>query len=279
MLKTAWVTGASSGLGLYTAQALVREGWRVAAGARSFQGQEGEGPEGFRLPLDVTDHASIAAFCQKALAQVGTPGALVNCAGILVIGAAEDCSDQELRQVMTSIFRHGSHGARGVAADARQRRGRIVNFSSVNGLFASPFQGAYSVNAPWRALAKRWLWRSKPGHQVMLVQPGDHRGGADKYRPLAARQSPPYKAACARTAAVMARDERGGSDPARLGKKVARALNRRRMPMRLPVAMPSQRAAIVLHDILPSGLFQTCLSAYYRVNPRRGAPQEELHEL
>lgn len=282
MLKTAWVTGASSGLGLYTAQALVREGWRVAAGARSFQGQEGEGPEGFRLPLDVTDHASIAAFCQKALAQVGTPGALVNCAGILVIGAAEDCSDQELRQVMDVNFFGMAAMVRAVLPLMRANGGgRIVNFSSVNGLFASPFQGAYSaakhaVEGLSEALA---MEVKSQGIQVMLVQPGDHRGGADKYRPLAARQSPPYKAACARTAAVMARDERGGSDPARLGKKVARALNRRRMPMRLPVAMPSQRAAIVLHDILPSGLFQTCLSAYYRVNPRRGAPQEELHEL
>ena len=146
MLKTAWVTGASSGLGRYTAQALVREGWRVAAGARSFQGQEGEGPEGFRLPLDVTHHASIAAFCQKALAQVGTPGALVNCAGILVIGAAEDCSDQELRQVMDVNFFGMAAMVRAVLPLMRANgSGRIVNYSSVNGLFASPFQGAYSA--------------------------------------------------------------------------------------------------------------------------------------
>ena len=35
--KTVWVTGASSGLGLHTAAALKEDGWRVIAGARSFE--------------------------------------------------------------------------------------------------------------------------------------------------------------------------------------------------------------------------------------------------
>ena len=40
--KTAWVTGASSGLGLHTALALRDDGWRVIAGARSFEDGEAE---------------------------------------------------------------------------------------------------------------------------------------------------------------------------------------------------------------------------------------------
>ncbi len=48
----AYITGASSGLGAYTAQALADTGWTVVAGARSFTG-ETDGRM-TRLPLDVT---------------------------------------------------------------------------------------------------------------------------------------------------------------------------------------------------------------------------------
>ena len=41
--KTVWVTGASSGLGLHTAMALQADGWRVIAGARSFEDGEADG--------------------------------------------------------------------------------------------------------------------------------------------------------------------------------------------------------------------------------------------
>lgn len=63
MAETVWITGASSGLGLYTARALVAAGYNTVAGARSFRGSEGMGEQGYRLALDVTDADSIAAFC------------------------------------------------------------------------------------------------------------------------------------------------------------------------------------------------------------------------
>ena len=56
--KTVWVTGASSGLGLHTAMALQDDGWRVIAGARSFEDGEADGM--IRLKLDVTDPAGCA---------------------------------------------------------------------------------------------------------------------------------------------------------------------------------------------------------------------------
>ena len=55
--KTVWVTGASSGLGLHTAMQLQKDGWRVIAGARSFE--EGETDGMYRLKLDVTDEESV----------------------------------------------------------------------------------------------------------------------------------------------------------------------------------------------------------------------------
>ena len=87
--KTVWITGASSGLGLYTSQALRDAGWRVVAGARSFAGKPEQEEDGMiRLPLDVTDEESVTRFCERAWELSGERvDALVQCAGMLVLGS------------------------------------------------------------------------------------------------------------------------------------------------------------------------------------------------
>ena len=64
--QTVWITGASSGLGLHTAQALRKAGFRVIAGARAFESPERRADENC-LPLDVTKQESIDVFVEKAL--------------------------------------------------------------------------------------------------------------------------------------------------------------------------------------------------------------------
>lgn len=278
MAKVAWVTGASSGLGYHTARALQQRGWIVVGGARSFAQGAPDGAGFIALPLDVGDPHSIAAFCQRARQAAGEPQALVNCAAILIIGAAESYTQTELRQVMDINFFGLVAMTQACLGALRQapQGGRIVNFSSVNGLFATPFQGAYSaskhaVEGFSEALA---METAALGIQVMLVEPGDHRGGSSRCR-LQSRDGGRYAAACARVRTVIERDEAQGGDPARLGSIVAAQLDKKRMPLRLRVASPAQQMAIFLHDLLPSNLFFTLLRAYYRVMPPKRSTKEE----
>ncbi|NLD33713.1 MAG: SDR family oxidoreductase [Clostridiales bacterium] len=269
-MAVAWVTGASSGLGLHTARALCAAGWQVVGGARSLSAEEQPGL--LHLPLDVTDDGSIAAFVREATARYGAPDALVNAAGVLLIGACEDYAAQELQRVMDVNFLGMARMVRAALPLMKERgRGRIVTFSSVNGLLATPFQGAYTASKhAVEGYSEALLMEVRPhGIQVMIVEPGDHRGGQEKYRGRSAHCSAGYLAARDRAAAVIARDEAAGSDPARLGNRVARALARRRMPARLRVAKPSQHMAVILHDLLPTGLFTLLLGTYYGVSRRK----------
>ena len=99
--KTVWVTGASSGLGLHTATALKEDGWRVIAGARSFEDGEKDGIH--RLKLDVTDEESIRCFCRKAK-EIALPDALVQCAGMLVLGSCEETGVEEFHRVIDTNY-------------------------------------------------------------------------------------------------------------------------------------------------------------------------------
>jgi 3-hydroxy acid dehydrogenase / malonic semialdehyde reductase len=76
--KTAIVTGASSGIGAATVEALRREGARVVGGAR----RVGEVEADVALEVDVTDRGSCEAFVAAAVEELGGLDVLVNGAGL-----------------------------------------------------------------------------------------------------------------------------------------------------------------------------------------------------
>lgn len=261
-----WITGASSGLGRYTLEALASAGHTVVAGARSFHG----GAEGniYRLPLDVTDEESIRTFVAEAKCITGTVDALIHCAGVLVLGSCEETSADEYRRVMETNFLGMVRMNQQVLPLMRaQGDGKVVLFSSINGLLGVPFQSAYTASkhamegyAECLAMEGR-----RHGIQVCLVEPGDHRGGSDAYRAHAAAmtEQSPYAADFASATAAISRDEHGGSDPASLGRKVARMLARKRIPFRLRIASADQHLAVYLHKWLPAWLHFFVLRLYY----------------
>ena len=263
--KTAWVTGASSGLGLHTAMALRDDGWRVIAGARSFEDGEQDGM--IRLKLDVTDEESVVRFCAEA-SKTAMPDALVQCAGMLVLGSCEETSAEEFRRVIDTNYLGMVRMNRAVLPLMRkQGGGRIVLFSSINGLLGIPFQSAYTASKhAIEGYAECLQMEVRPfGIQVMLVEPGDHRSGSDKYRPHAAAMSPnsPYAEEYESSTGVIRHDEQNGSDPDALGRKIAKTLDRKAIPFRKRIASPDQHLAVYAHKLLPAKLNATILRSYY----------------
>ena len=263
--RTVWVTGASSGLGLHTAAALKEDRWRVIAGARSFEDGEADGL--YRLKLDVTDEDSVRRFCEKA-AEIGRPDALVQCAGMLVLGSCEETATEEFRRVIDTNYLGMVRVNRAVLPLMREQGGgKIVMFSAINGLLGIPFQSAYTASKhAIEGYAECLQMEAKPfGIQVMLVEPGDHRSGSDKYRPHAAAmaEASPYADEYAAATARIHHDETNGSDPDRLGRKIARTLDRKRIPFRKRIASPDQHLAVYIHRFLPAKLNAAILRKYY----------------
>jgi NAD(P)-dependent dehydrogenase (short-subunit alcohol dehydrogenase family) len=79
--KTAFLTGASSGIGKATAAALTRAGYRVIGTSRRVEPEAVA--DGIRMiPCDVTSDESVAAAVAQAHAELGQIDLLVNNAGI-----------------------------------------------------------------------------------------------------------------------------------------------------------------------------------------------------
>lgn len=270
---TVWVVGASSGLGLATANAFAAGGWLTIGGARSFGGEAERRPaeaEGFvRLPLDVTQEASCDEFARRALEISPRVDAVVCAAALIVLGSCEDTSVAELERVLnTNVLGAARMLKRALPTMRAQKHGKIIIFSSINGLLGIPFQGAYTASkhalegyAECLAMETR-----RYGVQVCLVEPGDHRGGSERTRlhANADNGASPYRAACESACAVIHRDEANGLPPERLGRLVERNASRKKMRFRLRVAKPDQHLAVWLHDLLPAWANRSLLCDYYR---------------
>lgn len=272
---TVWVLGASSGLGLTTAKAFARNGWLVVVGARSFVGpQEGQrslvGPDGIihSLALDVTEETSCRDFVQKALQISPQVDVLCYAAGLLMLGSCEETSPEEYARVMQVNF-IGMTRMVGMALPMMRAQGggKLVLFSSLNGLIGVPFQSAYTASKhAIEGYAQCLSMETKPhGIQVCVVEPGDHQGGSQSYRLHSenAAEISPYTRECRSAVATIHRDEAKGLSPDALGQKVARNASRRKMRFRLRIARLDQRAAVRLHGLLWPGAFFSILRAYY----------------
>jgi short-subunit dehydrogenase len=148
--QTAAITGGARGIGRATAQALVRQGMKVAIGdvdlAAARQTASELGPSTVALQLDVTDRASFAAFLDKAEEQLGPVDVLVNNAGIMQVGRFIDEDDLTARR-MVDINIHGVILGMKLALERMAPRdsGHIVNISSQAGKFGAPGGATYSA--------------------------------------------------------------------------------------------------------------------------------------
>lgn len=266
-----WVIGASGGLGRATAQAFAQNGWSVIAGARSFAAGTSPLGEGVTvLPLDVTNDESCTAFTEKALGMENRVDVLVCAAAQLVLGSCENTTVDELDKLLNvNVLGTVRMIQRALPLMRTQKSGKIILFSSINGLLGIPFQSAYTASKhALEGYAECLAMETEPfGIQVCLVEPGDHRGGSSHTRLHAKNETNTvYRQAYENTCAIIHHDEENGLFPDRLGRKIVRNAQRRHMRFRLRVAKPDQHLAVLLHTLLPASLNRKILCSYYRAH-------------
>lgn len=252
MTRCILITGCSSGIGHHCAHGLRQRGWRVFATARKAEDVsrlESEGLEALRLDVDSSD--SIAEAVETVLARSGGRlDALFNNAGYGQPGAVEDLSRELLRrQFETNLFGLAELTNRIIPVMRRQGHGRILQCSSVLGLSALPYRGAY-VASKYALEGITDVLRMElrgSGIFVSLIEPGPiaSRFRDNSYRAFK-RHIDPRGSAHERAYLALERrlrGEQGGSrfkrGPEAVLKRVVHALESPRPKIRYPVTLPT----------------------------------------
>ncbi|WP_037493885.1 oxidoreductase [Sphingomonas sp. PAMC 26605] len=142
------VTGASSGIGKDIAHRLLVEGYDVFAGARRVDRMSDlAGAGAVVIGLDVTDDASMVTAVERIIEARGHIDVLVNAAGYGQYGALEDVSlDDGRRQMETNLMGPARLIQLCLPTMRAQRRGWILNISSIGGKLAMPLGGWYHAS-------------------------------------------------------------------------------------------------------------------------------------
>ncbi|MEU6540543.1 oxidoreductase [Streptomyces sp. NPDC047000] len=178
------VTGASSGFGRAITEAAVAAGDVVVAAARRtalLDDLVAAHPDQVEaLPLDVTDIAGVQAAVDGVAARHGRIDILVNNAGRGMIGAVEETTDAELRDLMDLHFFGPAALTRAALPHMRRRgSGAVVQMSSMGGRFAFAGVGAYcATKFALEGFSEALAAEVAPlGIRVLIVEPGAFRTG------------------------------------------------------------------------------------------------------
>lgn len=142
------ITGCSSGIGRETALYLKQHSHRVFATARTqedVQALQALGLESFLL--DVTQPQTTHAVLEEVLSLAGSIDVVFNNAGYGQPGAVEDLTTDVLReQFETNVFGLHELTCAAIKIMRQQGHGKIIQHSSVLGIIALKFRGAYNAS-------------------------------------------------------------------------------------------------------------------------------------
>ena len=251
--QVALVTGASSGIGKAAAIALAARGFR--GDRHRPQHRAVTAPAGVTyLDLDVTSDESVASVVKQVIDRFGRIDVLVNNAGIGATGAAEEFSVARTQDIFDINVYGVMRMTKAVLPHMRaQRRGRVINVSSLSGFVPSPFMAIYvSTKHAVEGYSESLDHEVREhGVRILLVEPGpintpfgDHSVQADTPMPLYASGRRTFDE-------VLAKNTSGGDDPAVVAKVIVAAATDRNPKLRRTAG--STAATISMLDRVPPG--------------------------
>ncbi len=245
------ITGATGGFGRILADFLLRQGLQVVGTSRHPDRHECSFP---LYPLDVSDDTFVAEGIQYILSREERIDVLVNCVNELVIASTEEHRVADLCALyQTNVFGVMRVSKAILPAFRRQQSGLIINMSSLGGLLAVPYFGAYtSAKFALEALTEALYHelRDEP-IDVVIMQPvamymerpatGSHLRVADGV----AADSFSHN-----VVNMMARDTASSKlKPERVAAKIHQIIRMKKRPLRVP--MDRARAITLVKRIAP----------------------------
>jgi len=222
----ALVTGASSGIGLATARALRRNGYRVFGTSRKPMTDISDGIT--MLVCDVTDDRSVQKLVDDVVSRAGRIDLLVNNAGIGLLGGAEESSATQAKALFdVNVFGVVRLTNATLPVMRRQGAGRIINLSSILGLVPAPFNAFYaSTKHAIEGYSESLDHEVRTqGIRVVLVEPGGIRTSFEDNLTRADRPLPAYDTARAGAERLMREVIEAGDAPEIVADMVVKASN------------------------------------------------------
>lgn len=255
--KTWIITGASSGLGRALAEAALEAGDRVVGTARrperldALKAQYED--QLSAVQHDVRDTEGAVTVVAHAVDVFGAVDVLVNNAGVGQVGAAEEVTDAELRDMLDQHLFGPAAYVRAVLPGMREARsGAIVQLSSQGGRRSFPAVGSYSAGKfALEGWSEALAGEVAPfGIRVLIVEPSRFRTqfNANDVLRTATRNTVYDEVIGAVRANMAGADGIQEGDPVRAAAVIRRMLNEPDAPLRLALGAEAVKNLTAVHQ-------------------------------
>jgi NAD(P)-dependent dehydrogenase (short-subunit alcohol dehydrogenase family) len=194
------------------------------------------------VELDVRDDGSVRRCVERVMAAAGRIDVLVNNAGYVLNGFAEEATAAEAREQFETNFFGMARLTRAALPGMRERRaGRIIHISSLAGLVGVPYRAFYA--------ASKWAMEgysetlhyelASMGIDVILIEPGFFRTNLDRASVQCAQVIGDYDFIRPKVDAYFRQSVRRGGNPAAVGRLIAEAAEAKRPKMRYRIGRDS----------------------------------------
>lgn len=257
----ALVTGASSGIGLVTAQSLVKAGYQVFGTSRK---PVADASGITMLVCDVTDEASVKSLVDEIVKRVGRIDLVVNNAGIGLLGGAEESSISQAQRLFdVNVFGVARVVNAVLPVMRAQKSGRIINMSSILGLIPSPFNAFYaSTKHAIEGYSESIDHEVRQfGIRVVLVEPGVTRTSFEENLTRADRPLDTYAQERARSEALMRTWVNAGDAPQVVADAVVKAATAKAPKLRYSAGKQSHQVR-TLRRYMPESMVDKILRKF-----------------
>jgi NAD(P)-dependent dehydrogenase (short-subunit alcohol dehydrogenase family) len=254
-----FITGTSQGFGRELVNAALKRGDSVVATSRNPEKVKSTFPDAsdrlLAVPMDLRDSTAIGSAVDAAVSRFGRIDVLVNNAGHGIIGAVEETSDAEVASLYETNVFGLLRVTRAVLPYLRkQRRGHVVNLSSIGGLVGLPGFGIYnSTKFAVEGLSEALAAEVAPlGIRVTLIEPGPFRTEfLGNSLVVTEKELEDYRGTAGQTrAAAGGRNGAQPGDPVRAAEAIVKAVTAEKAPLHLVLGrFAYERAMAKLDDM------------------------------
>lgn len=260
------ITGASSGFGRETARLLIARGFTVYGTSRNPSGKPQEAGVGM-IALDVDSDSSVQNGVKELLEEAGRLDVLVNNAGYVLTGGAEETSIAEAKAQLETDFFGPVRVAKAVLPTMRkQASGQIINLSSLAAVLPVPFEGYYAA-----AKAALLAWSEALRHEVKslgikvsVIEPGFFKTNLGNTRKVAKYPIRDYDALRQRATAALDNDFENGADPRIVGETVLRIITSKNP--KLEYAVGGEKRYKTLKHLLPQSIIENGVRRHWKLD-------------
>ena len=261
---TILITGTSAGIGFTLAEYFGKKGHTVFGLSR----KNVESNYFKTIPTDITDNAQVQNAIAEVLKTESRIDVLINNAGMGMVGAVEDSSQEEILKLFNLNLVGTVQMMTAVLPKMReQKSGKIINVSSIGSEMGLPFRGFYSASkSAVDKVTEAIRYEVSPWNiQICALHLGDIKTKIAENR-VKTKVSKPYEKTFNKVYSLMNSHVDSGTEPIEVAKYVEQILNKKRWKAHFYHAKFGQRIGVPLKWMLPQNFYENLMLRYNKLD-------------